>query len=175
MQKNTLTTRKLVLLALMVALNVVLGRLSIQFTQEIRMSVFGFIPIALAGMLMGPLYGGLVGAAGDILNYLLFTHVYGPLFLGYTVVALLSGLWYGFVLHKKEIAWWRAVLCIVPVVLVGEMFLNSIWVYIMYSKTFWAKLPMRLLTNIIEMPIKIMLLMGLNKLLARFPKNFFNA
>ncbi len=175
MQKKTLTTRKLVLLALMVALNVVLGRTSIQFTPEIRVSVLGFLPIALAGYLMGPLYGGLVGAAGDVLNYVLFTHVYGPLFPGYTMVALLSGMWYGFVLHKKEVTWWRAVLCIVPVVLVGEMFLNSIWVYIMYSKTFWAKLPLRLLTNVVEMPIKILLLMGMNKLLERFPKNYFTA
>ncbi len=174
MQKNAISTRKLVLLALMVALNVVLGRLSIQFTPEIRMSVFGFIPIALAGCLMGPVYGALTGAAGDILNYLLFTHVYGPLFPGYTVVALLSGAWYGFVLYKKEMSWWRAALCIVPVVLVGEMFLNSIWVYIMYSKTFWAKLPLRLLTNVLETPVKVVLLMGMNRLLGRFPKNFFN-
>ena len=74
-KKQVLSTQKLVLLALMVALNVVLGRLSVQFTPEIRLSVFGFLPIALAGMLMGPLYGGLTGAAGDILNYVLFTYI----------------------------------------------------------------------------------------------------
>ncbi len=175
MQRKGITTQKLVLLALMVALNVLLGRLSIQFTPEIRVSVFGFIPIALAGMLMGPGYGALTGAAGDLLNYVLFTHAYGPLFPGYTLVALLSGAWYGLILHRKELTWWRAVLCIVPVIVVGEMFLNSIWTYILYNKTFWAKLPLRLLTNAVEAPIKIVLLMGMNKLLARFPKNYFNA
>lgn len=172
MQKNTISTKKLVLLALMVALNVVLGRLSIQFTPEIRVSVFGFLPIALAGMLMGPVYGALTGAAGDILNFLLFTHVFGPYFPGYTITALLSGLWYGYVLHDRKVNLVRAILCIVPVIVLGEMLLNSVWVYIMYNKTFWAKLPLRLLTNVVECPIKIALVLGMNKLVERFPKSY---
>ena len=172
MQKKGMTVKALVLLGLMVALNVVLGRLSIQFTPEVRISVFGFIPIALAGMLMGPLYGGLVGAAGDVVNYVLFTHAYGGYFPGYTFTALVSGLWYGYVLHGKKGTWLRAVLAIAPVIIVGEMGLNSVWTYILYSKTFWAKLPLRLLTNAIECPIKIALLMGMTKLLDRFPKSY---
>ena len=50
--------------------------------------------------------------------------------------------------------------------------LNSVWTYMLYSKTFWAKLPLRLLTNVIECPIKIALLMGMTKLLERFPKSY---
>lgn len=156
----------------MVALNVVLGRFSIQITPEVRLSVLGFIPIAMAGMLMGPLYGALVGAAGDVLNYALFTHAYGGYFPGYTLTALLSGVWYGLVLHGKKITWLRAAVAILPVLILGEMGLNSVWTYMLYSKTFWARLPLRLLTNVIECPIKILLLMGLTKLLDRFPKSY---
>ena len=172
LQKKSISVKAIVLMGLMIALNVVLGRLSIQFTPEVRLSVFGFLPIALAGMLLGPLYGGLVGAAGDVVNYMLFTHVYGGYFPGYTVTALLSGLWYGFVLHGKKVTWVQAVLCILPVILLGEMGLNSVWTYMMYSKSFWAKLPIRLLTNAIECPVKIALLMGMNQLLERFPKSY---
>ena len=172
LQKKRMSVKSLVLLGLMVALNVVLGRLSIQFTPEVRISVFGFIPIALAGMLMGPLYGGLAGATGDVVNYVLFTHAYGGYFPGYTFTALVSGLWYGCVLHGKKVTWLRAVLAIAPVIIVGEMGLNSVWTYMLYSKTFWAKLPLRLLTNVIECPIKIALLMGMTKLLDRFPKSY---
>ena len=75
-------TKRLVLLGLMVALNVVLGRFSIQLVPEVRLSILGFMPIALAAHLMGPLYGALTGAAGDIVNYILFTHVYGAYFPG---------------------------------------------------------------------------------------------
>ena len=167
-----LSTGKLVFLALMVALNVVLGRLSIQLTQEIRLSIVGFMPIAMSAYLLGPVYGALTGAAGDIVNYMLFTHVYGHYFPGYSITAALSGLWYGYMLYKKKITWPRAILAIVPVILLGEMGLNSIWVYIMYSKTFWANLPMRIVTNLIEMPLKILILMGMTRLLDRMPKSY---
>ena len=60
----------------------------------------------------------------------------------------------------------------VPVIIIGEMGLNSVWTYMLYSKTFWAKLPLRLLTNVIECPIKVALLMGMSKLLERFPKSY---
>ena len=172
LQKKRISVKALVLLGLMVALNVVLGRLSIQITPEVRISVFGFIPIALAGMLMGPLYGGLVGAAGDVVNYALFTHAYGGYFPGYTLTALLSGLWYGTVLHGKKVTWLRAALAIIPVIILGEMGLNSVWTYMLYSKTFWARLPLRLLTNVIECPIKIALLVGMTKRVVRFPSSY---
>ncbi len=166
-----LTTQRLVFLALMIALNVVLGRFSIQLVPEIRLSVLGFLPIALSAMLMGPFYGALTGAVGDVLNFLLFTHVYGGYFPGYTVTAALSGLWYGMVLYKKPLSWLRATLAIVPVIVVGEMGLNSVWTYILYSKSFWAKLPMRLLTNVVECPLKILLLMAMKPVLARVSKS----
>lgn len=164
-EKNS--TQRLVMLALLIALNVILGRLSIQLIPEVRLSVFGFIPIALAGTLMGPGAGAAAGAIGDILNYLLFTHAYGGYFPGYTLTAALSGLWYGYVLHRRNFSFSRCALTIVPVILLGEMLLNSLWVYIMYSKTFWANLPMRLVTNVVECPVKIFLLMGMGKLLHR--------
>ena len=172
LQKKGLTVKAVVLLGLMIALNVVLGRLNIQLSSEIRISVFGFLPIALAGMLMGPLYGALTGAAGDVVNYILFTHAYGAYFPGYTVTALLSGWWYAFVLFKGKVNWLRAVLAIVPVIIIGEMGLNSVWTYLLYSKSFWAKLPLRLLVNVIECPVKILLLMGMSKLMERIPKSY---
>lgn len=171
--KKEISVQNLVLLGLMVALNVVLGRLSIQIAPEVRVSVFGFLPIALASSVMGPVYGALTGAAGDVLNYALFTHAYGAYFPGYTLTAVLSGLWYGLVLHGKRLTWARAALAIVPVIVIGEMGLNSLWTYILYSKTFWAKLPMRLITNAIECPIKMALLMGMGQLLKRLPRTIW--
>jgi len=167
-----LSVRRLAFLGLMVALNVVLGRLSIQISQEVRLSVVGFLPIAMAAYLLGPAYGALVGALGDVMNYVLFTHAFGPYFPGYTLTAALSGLWYGWLLYEKPMTWYRAVLAIVPVILIGEMGLNSIWVYLMYSKSFWAKLPLRLLTNVLECPVKVLLLVGMTRMLKRVPKTY---
>ena len=169
---SRVNTRRLVLLGLMVALNVVLGRFSIQLVPEVRLSILGFLPIALAAHLMGPMFGALTGAAGDIVNFLLFTHVYGPYFPGYTLTAALSGLWYGLLLYRRKVTWPRAILTILPVIVLGEMGLNSVWVWMMYRKTFWANLPMRLLTNAIECPLKILLLSGMTRLMERVPPSY---
>lgn len=125
----------------------------------------------MAAYLMGPAYGAMAGALGDIVNYLLFTHAFGPYFPGYSITAALSGMWYGMVLFDKEITWNRAILAILPVIVIGEMGLNSVWVYILYSKTFRAKLPLRLLTNALEAPLKILLLTGMTRLLNRIPQS----
>ena len=169
---NRVSTQRLVLLGLMVALNVVLGRFSIQLVPEVRLSILGFLPIAMAAYLMGPLYGALTGAAGDIVNYMLFTHVYGAYFPGYTLTAALSGLWYGLMLYRRKFTWPRAILTILPVIVLGEMGLNSVWVWMMYRKTFWANLPMRLVTNAIECPLKILLLSGMTRMLDRMPPSY---
>lgn len=172
-KKRVLSTQKLVFLALMAALNVVLSRFSFQLSGEVRLSILGFLPMAMAGMMLGPVWGALTGAVGDVLNFLLFTHVYGPYFPGYTLTALLSGLWYGKMLYQhNEVSWKRALLTTLPIIIVGELGLNSVWVYMMYRKTFWANLPMRVITNLIEMPLKTLLLMGMTRLIARIPRNY---
>lgn len=169
-----LSTQRLVFLGLMAALNVVLSRFSVQLSSEVRLSVLGFLPMAMAGMLLGPGYGAAVGAIGDVLNFLLFTHVYGGYFPGYTLTAALSGMWYGLVLHGKPVTWKRALLAVLPVIALGEIGLNSVWVYMMYYKTFWVKLPLRIITNVIEMPVKTLLLMGTTRLISRIPKRYLS-
>lgn len=169
-----ISTQRLVTLAMLVALSIVLGRFSIQFTPEIRLSIVGFLPIAIAGALMGPVYGALTGAMGDILNYLLFNHAAGAYFPGYTLTALLSGWWYGVNLYRhplNHLSWKRIALCVIPISIVCEIGLNSLWTYLLYSKTFWAKLPLRVLTNVIECPLKMVLLMLMSRAVSRFPKS----
>lgn len=166
------STKKLVLLALMVALNVVLGRLNIPIGNTIRISVLGFLPFILAAWLLGPAYAALAAAAGDIVSFLLFNHVFGPLNPGLTLTAALSGLWYGMVLYKKDITWLRACLAVIPVIIVCEMGLNTLWLYLQYPTYTIASLPMRLLTNAIECPVKVLLVMGMTKLVNRIPKSY---
>ena len=68
--------------------------------------------------------------------------------------------------------WKIALLAVLPVVVLGEMVLNSVWTYILYSKSFWAKLPLRLLTNVIELPLKTLVLMGITQIVRRIPKRY---
>lgn len=164
--------KRVCFLGLFIALRVVLGMFSIQVLPQVRVSVVGFLPIAMAGMLLGPGYAALADAAGDIINFFLVTHAYGPYFPGYTVTAALSGLLYGLFLYRKEVTWKRSALCLLPVVLVLEMCLNSLWVYMTASWGYFiSNLPWRVVTNLLEYPVRVALLVWMGRLVKRLPKN----
>ena len=91
--KRPMTTRVLVLSALMAAMSIVLARFCvIWITPSVRIS-FGNIPIMLAGLLFGPLPGALVGAVADIVGAAALSPYgwYPPLTVGPVIMGLLSG------------------------------------------------------------------------------------
>jgi len=170
-----ITTKQLCFMGLMIAMNFVLGLLNVQITPQIRISILAFLPIALVGMLMGPFYAAVAGGLGDVINYLLITHVYGGYFPGYTLSALLSGLCYGLFLYKKKLTWKRATLSLVLPVFFCEMGLNTLWTYVTASWGYFiANLPWRIVTNILEYPLKVACLVGMGKLIARIPPSQFD-
>lgn len=85
-------TRKLVYCALLTALGVVLGGMSIpamplgSYTLKIG---FGVLPVIIAAVLFGPVYGGAVGGLTDLIQALIFPKgAYMPWF---TVIGVLFG------------------------------------------------------------------------------------
>src|SRR5437763_666927 len=82
----------------LIALQVVLGNL-VQIALLTKQLNFGFLPIAVAGYLFGPLGGILVAALGDVIGTLLFGT--GAYFPGFTVTAAIVGAVYGFLLFPK--------------------------------------------------------------------------
>jgi len=86
-------SRTLVLSALLVSLDVVLSRLAsvrilIGGVEGVRLG-FGAFPVVFAGIALGPLAGGIVGALGDLVGYWVNpTGIYMPHF---TLAAALSG------------------------------------------------------------------------------------
>ena len=79
-------------LALLIALDIILTRFLSINTQFLRISL-GMIPVALAGVIFGPVWGGVCGAAGDLLGMLIFPS--GAYFPGFTLTAALTGIIYG--------------------------------------------------------------------------------
>ncbi len=91
--KRRMTTRLLVLSALLAAMSIVLSRFCvIWITPSVRIS-FGNIPIMLAGLLFGPVPGALVGAVADIVGAAALSPYgwYPPLTVGPVLIGLLSG------------------------------------------------------------------------------------
>lgn len=70
--KNTFSTQNLVIMASLIALQIVLSRyLSIQVNETLRIS-FETVPLALAGMWLGPLGGAVVALVSDLLGTVIY-------------------------------------------------------------------------------------------------------
>ena len=85
-----------ILCGLFIALQVVLGRWLAIDVVFMRIS-FVFVPIALGGAILGPLWNGLICVAADIAGFVLFPGQ-GAFFPGFTLSAFLTGYTYGFFL-----------------------------------------------------------------------------
>lgn len=145
--KSTTNIKKIVYLALLVALQVVLERFLAINNQFLKIG-FGFIPMTMAGVLFGPFWGALEAAAADIVGTLLFPT--GAYFPGFTLTAIVAGLIYGFILHnldKREYkaATLRAFIASLIVVCLVTVFANTLMISILYNKGFVVLLPSRLI------------------------------
>ncbi len=151
LKKRGVTTKKLVTVAFMIAANIVLSRvLSVQ-GQIFKVS-FAYIPVMLAAIILGPIYGGVVGAFGDLLGAILFP--VGPYFPGFSLSAFLTGWIYGKFLRKEQ-----TVVRVTMAVVISEIFcsliLNSIWINILYGSPFIALVTTRAVQSGLMIVIEI--------------------
>jgi len=143
--------RTLVFIGLFISLDVVLTRYLAFQTPIIRIS-FGFLPIALSGIMFGPVMGGVTAMAADIIGMIIFPR--GPYFPGFTVSAFFTGAIYGLFLHKKEKSIIRILLAVLVITVFVDSFLNTIWLMIMGLGNAGIILP-RILKNLIMVPVQI--------------------
>ena len=87
--KSKIKTKNLVMAAFLTAISIILTRFLSVMLPEVRIG-FGRAPIAIAGLLYGPLLGGISGAAVDLLGMLIYpSGAYHP---GFTISSMLDGL-----------------------------------------------------------------------------------
>ena len=101
-QNGIFSTRNLILMAALVAMQIILARfLSIQASDILRIS-FESVPIILAGMWLGPLSGAVVALIADILGTVLSGYGiwFPPIALGPVLVGVISGLSTKYVFHS---------------------------------------------------------------------------
>ncbi|MCH5186112.1 MAG: folate family ECF transporter S component [Oscillospiraceae bacterium] len=123
-----LSTKELVLMSLLTAMNIVFVRLLSFQTLTQRIS-FGFITNALAGMMLGPVWAGVMGVVSDVLGMMLFSKgmVYFPLF---GISEFLYGFVYGLFLYGRKPTFLKVILCVVIQAAVISMFLTTLWTYL---------------------------------------------
>ncbi len=89
-----ISARKISSIGLLIAMSIVLTRLAslriaIGGVEGIRIG-FGKLPIILGGLMLGPLYGGMIGAISDIVGYII--QPIGPYIPHFTVISALVGI-----------------------------------------------------------------------------------
>lgn len=137
--------------AMLMAMNTVLGFYTIMIGEFIKIG-FSFLTLGLAGMFYGPFVAGILGGAGDIINYLIKPA--GPFFPGFTLNAILSGCIYGLYLYKKPVSLLRVFLAMLTVTLIVDLLLTTAWLSILYGQAFIVLLPMRAIKAVIMLPIE---------------------
>ena len=144
-------TKNLVLCGLMAALAIVLSMVaSISIGPYVKIGFSG-LPNRIVEFLFGPVVGCIFGGALDLLKFMIKPD--GPFFFGFTFNVMLAGLIYGCLLYHKPLSIKRIVIAEFLVKLIVNCGLNTLWISMLYGKAFFVLLPMRLLKNVIMLPI----------------------
>ncbi len=155
-----LTARNIVIYGMLIALNVVLTRVgSIRIggggTEIVRIG-FGGFPVIFAGVLFGPIAGGIVGAVGDIIGMIISPM--GAYMPHFTVSAALTGAIPGLIMMNcKDIGSKTSFKKLLLAVGVGQIITSIILVpYFMntlFGVAYAVSLPPRLISQAITIPL----------------------
>lgn len=151
--KRLLSTQNLTMMALIIAFRLVLGMLPAISIPPIVQIGFGFIGTAFMGALVGPVVGAGLGGIVDVLDFFIGGGSWGYFFPGYTLSAIVAGIIYGKGLYRQELTWKRVFVTVLLTTVIVNLFLGSLWVYMMTDKALLAILPLRIVKNLISLPL----------------------
>ena len=156
-QNTRMATKTLAYSALLAALSVVLARLfGLMPEASMRFSIEA-VPIFLAGMLFGPLAGGLVGFCADFVGCLFSAYGYNPIFC---IPPILYGVFGGIFRHylSKNVSIWRLIVSFLPPVTLGSVLYQSCTLsYMYFDGTFFEGLLFYLSTRSVQFAITLVL------------------
>lgn len=156
-KKPVLSTKNLAYCALLAALSVVLARLIIPMPDESTRFSIEAVPIYMAGMLFGPLAGGLVGFAADFVGCMFSGYGYNPLFC---IPPILYGVFGGVSRYylARKVTVPRLIVGFLPPIILGSILYQSVALaYVYYSATFIEGLILKLSTRSIQFAITMVI------------------
>ena len=159
------SVQTLAITAMIIAVGIVLGFFTIPITESQRVG-FSSLANELIALMFGPIVGSISAGIGDVVKH--FMKPMGPFFPGFTISALVAGLIYGGILYKRQITLKRVFSANLSVTIVVNMFLNNIWLSMLYgSRTFWGhflfRAPLQLVMVVIDTALFFILVQMLKK------------
>ena len=150
---------KIILTALLIALNLVLERIVPSYKIWNQDISFGFIAIAFAAAFLGTPYAAAVAGVGDLIGSLLFP--FGAYFPGFTLTNCIYGIILAEFLYKNTTPI-KIVVCVLLNKIVCSLILNTLWISLMYRggvDAFFIVLVPRLIGTAISATIELLILM----------------
>ena len=129
---RAMTTRAMACCALLAALSVVLARFIVPMPNETTRFSIEAVPIFLAGLLFGPMAGGLVGFTADLVGCLFSGYGYNPIFcIPPILYGVTAGLMQGWLSQKMTLP--RLALAWLPAVVLGSVLYQSASLTFVYA------------------------------------------
>ena len=131
--KRSMTTKTLAYCAMLAALQVVLARLMGLMPNAYSRFSIEAIPTIVAGILFGPVAGGMVGFTSDLVGCLFSGYGYNPIFcLPPILYGVFGGIFRYYLAERVTI--WRLALTILPPVVLGSLLWQSAALTYVYFK-----------------------------------------
>ncbi len=152
------TIKTMTMASMLTAMSVVIGifcKTLLNFGAGLYRITFENLPILISGIMFGPLVGGIVGVATDLISYLLSPQLYPPNYivtLGAFSIGVVSGLLSRYVFKKRGYA--RLIFPSLFAHIIGSMIIKPIGLFQFYS---WAVL-WRIPLYVIIAPLEILII-----------------
>ena len=156
-RKNThlfKSIKALTLAAMFTALSVVIGifcKNFMNFGMGLFRITFENLPIIMSGILFGPICGGAVGCASDLISYLLSSQVYPPNLIvtaGAISVGVCSGIVGKYIIRKNGNA--RIIASGITAHVIGSMIIKTVGLFSYYQWAVLWRIPTYCVISFIE-------------------------
>ena len=177
-RNSNFTTQRMAIMAALIAIQIVLARyLSIQASDTLRIS-FETVPLALAGMWLGPVGGVVVALVSDVLGTILSGYGiwFPPIALGPALFAAICGWGTKYVFHSnlaKTRDAWKVILITVVAGAINAFLIGipttTLYQMIIVGKTesFWVLAAANFMSRLASKPAVIVVVAGLVALIHR--------
>ena len=154
--KKMISTRQLILLSLLIAMDVLFSRVLALNTSLVKIGL-GFAATGVAALLYGPWWAAAESALADTLGALLFpTGAYNPCF---SVTALCTGLIFGLCLRGERPSALRCLMAAGLNCLLVELTANTLLIHWFFGAPLaWPFLALRLLKFAVMLPVEFLVL-----------------
>lgn len=149
------------LAAMLTAMSVVVGifcKTFLNFGAGLFRVTFENLPILLSGIMFGPLVGGLVGAASDIVSYLMSPQAYPinlTVTLGAAMIGVISGAISKYAFKKR--GYTRIIVSAASAHVISSMIIKPIGLYSYYGALVLWRIPLYLLIAPLEITLICMM------------------